>query len=177
MTAQDAPAAGPEQADLARELQQQRHSRHAKPRRISLSEVAQHSTKESGWIAVNGKVYDTSSFIQTHPGWDCACGISTVIAILRCLGTDCTEEFNAIHTAAAHSQLRAYYIGELAAEAAAAAGAAQPGPQHHQQQDSCGGSKGGHRAQPANQQQQRRPGAGYGGGGQPTTAPRHPSLL
>jgi cytochrome b involved in lipid metabolism len=84
-------------------------------RTYSLAEVAAHASRESAWIAVNGKVYDITSFIHTHPGWDCACGISTVLAILRCLGTDCSDEFNSIHTRAAHRQLQAYLIGDLAA--------------------------------------------------------------
>ncbi len=58
-------------------------------------------------------MYDISEFITNHVGWECACGISTVLAIMRCLGTECSEEFRRIHTRAAYAQLAAFYIGEL----------------------------------------------------------------
>ena len=59
------------------------------------------------------QVYDISEFITNHVGWECACGISTVLAILRCLGTECSDEFRRIHTRVAYAQLAAFYIGDL----------------------------------------------------------------
>jgi hypothetical protein len=52
---------------------------------------------------------------MNHPGWECACGISTVLAIMRVLGTDCSEEFDEVHTAeGGKKQLLSFCIGTLA---------------------------------------------------------------
>lgn len=37
-------------------------------RRISVSEMAQHKTKEDCWQAYNGKVYNVGPFLEFHPG-------------------------------------------------------------------------------------------------------------
>lgn len=37
-------------------------------RRISVSEMAQHKTKEDCWQAYNGKVYNVGPFLKFHPG-------------------------------------------------------------------------------------------------------------
>ena len=39
-----------------------------RPETYTISEVAKHGTAEDGWIAVHGKVYDITAFIQAHPG-------------------------------------------------------------------------------------------------------------
>lgn len=38
------------------------------PATFTIAEVAKHSTAEDGWIAVHGRVYDITAFIQAHPG-------------------------------------------------------------------------------------------------------------
>ena len=83
---------------------------------ISAEELAAHATLASGaWVAVDGRVYDITHHVQTHPGWSCGCAVSTLMATLRCLGTDCTEEFGEVHSARATAQLQPYLIGRLAA--------------------------------------------------------------
>ena len=78
----------------------------------SLAEVAQHSTATDCWIAIEGKVYDVTSFIasQKHPGKD---------AILQGCGIDATKLYNnrpngsGAHSDKARSFLPNYYIGDL----------------------------------------------------------------
>lgn len=73
----------------------------------SLSDVRKHSTQESAWIVIHGHVYDCTSFLKDHPGG--------TDSILINAGTDCTEEFEAIHSEKAKSMLDTYRIGELIA--------------------------------------------------------------
>lgn len=35
------------------------------------------------------QVYNITPHIINHPGWECGCGTSTVLAIMNALGTDC----------------------------------------------------------------------------------------
>ncbi|CAA6664918.1 unnamed protein product [Spirodela intermedia] len=71
----------------------------------SMSEVRRHSTRDSAWIVVHGHVYDCTSFLKDHPGG--------ADSILINAGTDCTEDFDAIHSEKAKSMLETYRVGEL----------------------------------------------------------------
>ena len=57
-----------------------------KLRKISEDELAAHNAPESGWIAVDGAVYDITVHVLHHSGWNCGCAVSELMAILRCLG-------------------------------------------------------------------------------------------
>lgn len=59
------------------------------------------------------QVYDITAHIDNHPGW--TGGISTVLAIMRTLGTDCTDEFHEVHptNGDGRRQLPGFYIGDL----------------------------------------------------------------
>ncbi|XP_047341866.1 nitrate reductase [NADH]-like [Impatiens glandulifera] len=72
---------------------------------FSISEVNKHSTPDSAWIVVNGHVYDCTKFLKDHPGG--------ADSILINAGTDCTEEFDAIHSDKGKKMLEDYRIGEL----------------------------------------------------------------
>ncbi|KAL4308129.1 hypothetical protein GQ457_01G027850 [Hibiscus cannabinus] len=74
---------------------------------FSMSEVKKHNSVDSAWIVVHGQIYDCSSYIKDHPGG--------VDSILINAGTDCTEEFDAIHSDKAKNLLDSYRIGELTA--------------------------------------------------------------
>ncbi|KAK9821624.1 hypothetical protein WJX74_001034 [Apatococcus lobatus] len=50
---------------------------------------------------------------EAHHGWELGGGVSTLLSILRNLGTDCSQEFNEIHSPTAKQQLKEYYIGVL----------------------------------------------------------------
>ncbi|XP_071731200.1 nitrate reductase [NADH]-like [Rutidosis leptorrhynchoides] len=71
----------------------------------SMSEVNKHNSADSAWIIVHGHVYDCTSFLKDHPGGS--------DSILINAGTDCTEEFDAIHSDKAKKLLEEYRIGEL----------------------------------------------------------------
>lgn len=74
-------------------------------KQFSMSDVKKHSSPESVWIVVHGHVYDCTHFIKDHPGG--------ADSILINAGTDCTEEFDAIHSDKAKAMLEDYRIGEL----------------------------------------------------------------
>lgn len=77
----------------------------------SLDEVAKHARRDDGWIVVSNRVYDITNFIMNHPGWTNGGQTSTILAITRNLGTDCTEEFAAVHSQAAKALLPQFFIG------------------------------------------------------------------
>lgn len=72
---------------------------------IPLSEVKKHNSQDSAWIIIHNNVYDCTKFLQDHPGGS--------DSILINAGTDCTEEFDAIHSDKAKKLLEDYRIGEL----------------------------------------------------------------
>ncbi|KAI6241911.1 Cytochrome b5 heme-binding domain-containing protein [Aphelenchoides fujianensis] len=75
---------------------------------ISLEEVAKHNTTDSCWIALNGKVYDVTKFIEEHPGGE--------DVLLREAGTDATAAFEDVgHSSDALEMTAEYLIGLLAA--------------------------------------------------------------
>ena len=55
---------------------------------IAVSEVAKHQTKEDMWSAVDGLVYDLTTFIPKHPGGK---------KIMQGAGIECTELYNKWH--------------------------------------------------------------------------------
>ena len=79
----------------------------------TLAEVGLHNSKENCWLAIEGKVYDVTSYIesQKHPGGE---------AILQGCGIDASELFNnrpndkGAHSEKARGFLVNYYIGDLA---------------------------------------------------------------
>ena len=68
-------------------------------------EIEKHDSKESCWFVVDGKVYDSTSYNNDHPGG--------ATSILLTAGQDATEEFMAIHSVKAKKLLQNYYIGEV----------------------------------------------------------------
>ncbi|EIW80311.1 glyoxylate dehydrogenase [Coniophora puteana RWD-64-598 SS2] len=56
---------------------------------ISSQQVAEHSSAESCWIIVHGKVYDVTQFLPEHPGGS--------RIILKYAGQDATEAYDPIH--------------------------------------------------------------------------------
>ncbi|KAL7311660.1 hypothetical protein PS15m_009395 [Mucor circinelloides] len=72
----------------------------------SLNEVEKHNVKGDLWLAIEGKVYNVTTFAADHPGGE--------RAIYEEAGKDATDAFNDIgHSEAAHEWLNDYYIGDL----------------------------------------------------------------
>ncbi|CAL5021197.1 unnamed protein product [Urochloa decumbens] len=74
-------------------------------KKFTMSEVREHASRDSAWIVVHGGVYDCTAYLNDHPGG--------ADSILINAGTDCTDEFDAIHSDKAKALLLAYRIGDL----------------------------------------------------------------
>lgn len=72
---------------------------------FTIEEVEKHNSEESAWIVVDNGVYDATPYLDDHPGGPAS--------IVMNAGSDCTEEFMAIHSSAAKKALEEYYIGDL----------------------------------------------------------------
>jgi len=74
----------------------------------TLADVAKHHSAASCWTAINGKVYDVTSWIPQHPG-----GQAHILALC---GTDGSDAFNGQHGGQARpaSELATFYIADLA---------------------------------------------------------------
>ncbi len=75
---------------------------------MTLSVIANHSTRTDCWSAINGNVYDLTSWVPKHPGGEGA--------ILKLCGTDGSASFNRKHGGAATQEkiLAGFKIGALA---------------------------------------------------------------
>lgn len=79
-------------------------------KKISVEEVKKHSKKEDCYMIIEDKVYDLTSYIDSHPGG---------LIISRFCGKDGTEAFNARgkekepHSPKARELLKKYYLGDL----------------------------------------------------------------
>jgi L-lactate dehydrogenase (cytochrome) len=69
-------------------------------RQISASELAQHASAASCWVALHGKVYDLTSFLGAHPGG--------AALLLDVAGRDGTAAFSAAHGARGTDLLSEY---------------------------------------------------------------------
>lgn len=70
----------------------------------TLSNLSQHNNETSCWTAINGKIYDITPFISSHPA-----GVS---AIMKGCGVDATRIYDRV---GAHdiSQLSSAFVGNL----------------------------------------------------------------
>jgi cytochrome b involved in lipid metabolism len=78
----------------------------------TLTQVAEHNSNDDCWLVLDGKVYDVTGFIGSHPGG---------AAIIEGCGTDATTLFETRpmgsgtpHSINARNLQENYYIGELA---------------------------------------------------------------
>ncbi|PXF44458.1 Nitrate reductase [NADH] 2 [Gracilariopsis chorda] len=72
---------------------------------FSREQLAENDTRDSAWIVVDGRVYDTTSYLDDHPGG--------AASILTSAGKDASEMFNAIHSDTAKHMLKKYLIGKV----------------------------------------------------------------
>lgn len=80
------------------------------PKTFTLSEVAEHNSAESLWVAINNHVYDVTAFRSMHPGGG--------QLLLQAGGQDATVEAQSAHGTSrkAQSLMSKYCIGTLAIE-------------------------------------------------------------
>jgi cytochrome b involved in lipid metabolism len=104
------PAAPPPAAALAAAVEA-RLSAAGRLRCVTRAELARHAAPDDAWIAVGGRVYDITRHVEEKSRSGGA--TSTLLAILRTAGTDCTAEFGEIHSARAVAQLQPYMVGVL----------------------------------------------------------------
>lgn len=67
-------------------------------------EIRKHTTVDSCWLVVKGRVYDVTHFLTLHPAGE--------KSILKNSGKDATEHFN-FHSKKAHALWKNYEIGVL----------------------------------------------------------------
>ncbi|XP_065893145.1 uncharacterized protein [Dysidea avara] len=68
-------------------------------------DLSKFNQKHNAHVAVRGKVYDVSSFVDRHPGG--------VEQILIGAGRDITQLFESYHPFSAYRVLEKFYVGEL----------------------------------------------------------------
>lgn len=77
---------------------------------FSMSDVAKHNNQNDCWIVIDGKVYDVTSYIESHPGGR---------VLVNFCGQDGSLAFatkgkkNKPHSPAAYEILKTLYIGDL----------------------------------------------------------------
>ncbi|KAM0210965.1 hypothetical protein ACHAQI_005696 [Fusarium lateritium] len=90
---------------------------------FSLTDVKSHNTEEDCYIAINGKVYNVTSFLDEHPGG--------AELLLEVAGEDATEAFkDAGHSDEAHEILPELEIGTLKQEPTVNVNSIQQVPGH-----------------------------------------------
>jgi sterol-4alpha-carboxylate 3-dehydrogenase (decarboxylating) len=73
---------------------------------IQMSEVVKHDRKDDVWLAIDGRVYDLTDYIDNHPGGD---------SMLKFAGKDATDAFyGPQHPSSTRDLVRSYVIGRLA---------------------------------------------------------------
>lgn len=83
----------------------------ASAKAYSIAEVAQHSSQKDCWVAINGFVYDVTSYLNLHPG-----GADLILTVC---GKDATQAYatqggrGSSHPPKADQQLANFKIGEL----------------------------------------------------------------
>jgi cytochrome b involved in lipid metabolism len=75
------------------------------PEKITLSQVSEHSSQESCWTIVDGKVYDVTGFASKHPG-----GPDKIHALC---GKDGSEDLRNKHGMGKDDILQQYFVGDL----------------------------------------------------------------
>ena len=74
--------------------------------KLTTSEVAKHNSASDCWMIVSGKVYDFTSYMNSHPG-----GSGTIVPYCGKDGT--SAFFDKPHSSYAQTLLPDYYIGDL----------------------------------------------------------------
>uniref|UniRef100_W8BMG6 Cytochrome b5 reductase 4 n=2 Tax=Ceratitis capitata TaxID=7213 RepID=W8BMG6_CERCA len=79
---------------------------HGRVTPVSSEELARHNTREDAWMAIRGKVYNVTRYMDFHPGG--------VDELMRGVGRDATKLFDEVHAWVNYQQLLIKcYIGPL----------------------------------------------------------------
>ncbi|KAL8609958.1 Cytochrome b5 reductase 4 [Nucella lapillus] len=79
---------------------------------VSVEELSKHDKADDAWIAIRGRVYNISPYLEYHPGG--------VDELMRGAGVDATQLFDEIHKwVNAESMLEKCYVGKLETESPA----------------------------------------------------------
>jgi len=71
------------------------------------SEVALHSSRKDCWVAIGGKVYDVTKFLEDHPGGE-------DVLLHASASGDATEAFEEVgHSTSAISMMDSFLIGSI----------------------------------------------------------------
>lgn len=89
---------------------------------LSTTEISKHNIPGNCWIIVSNKIYNVTSYLNSHPG-----GTS---AIIPYCGKDATEIYSPIHSSYARDLLKNYYLGDIdqKIQTASASSSAIPSP-------------------------------------------------
>ena len=79
----------------------------------TMEDVAKHAHKDDCWFVIHDKVIDLTKHLATHEGWTGGGKVSTLIALLCAMGTDCTEDVLDSHDTHAMRQIELFQIGVL----------------------------------------------------------------
>merc|ERR1711907_112837 len=73
---------------------------------ITMAEVAKHNTRKDAWVCVEGRAYDVTNYVESHPGgW---------LPISNLAGKDVTDAFANYHPASVYEKLLPnFYLGEI----------------------------------------------------------------
>jgi len=77
---------------------------------FTTEEIAQHNTKDSLWMIINGNVYDITTYVRSHPGGE--------RALLKFAGKDGTENVQFHSSTMLEILNSSYFIGKLYTEEA-----------------------------------------------------------
>lgn len=79
-------------------------ARRGKERCFTVAEVQEHNQRDDCWIMAHGRVYDVTSFIDTHPGG--------AMALVRRAGKDASRDFD-FHRSSGKQKWQEFCIGKL----------------------------------------------------------------
>ncbi len=73
---------------------------------VTRKELSRHRTRKDAWMAIDGKVYNVTAYMDFHPGgWD---------ELMRGAGKDATDLFNEVHRWVNYdSMMAACLVGKL----------------------------------------------------------------
>ncbi|KAG6531228.1 hypothetical protein ZIOFF_005018 [Zingiber officinale] len=80
----------------------------------SAAEISLHTTKQSCWLSIGGKVYDVTTFMEEHPGGEDVMLHASGASVAPFSSGDATQAFEEVgHSSSAISSMKNYLIGTV----------------------------------------------------------------